>query len=978
MAAPSQKFAFDNRLLTIEEQFRQRRHDASRSELKLLTEKDFSDEPYQLGLFLSLKADAAFCDGDYRKALELGNRSAKLLASYPLNRRYGRVLHLLSKTYSATGDLRNAEIKAGDALASYRRASDAMGQVDCLNELARISFISSRFKVACQYLDDAIDLARGNHRKVAQLTGNAARIRILLGDWVRAETDLNSVIKINEEQGEEISLAINLLSLGYLHMRRREHVFADRSLERAAEIIDRLGLKRERVIYLEYAGEMALEKGDTYKAKSLLNEAWLQGRLLAPESSLVSQAGRRLAEVELALDNLNDAMSYGQKALDLAVQIGEQVEIGMARSLISRVFAARGDYQDALEYGHQAVEIARSLGDPVDLARGLLTFADTMQASGSDEQDRIRNLFDEASRIFKKLHLEYWLAETEYRAGMFACQNGNLSRGFRKLNRSERIFIALGETACARKVHQFLTSLADQAVALSVSEDNEFKLFGKLIKQADMDDLKAGPMGEILGVLLQRTGAERAIIVSPDAVPEPLTTSFEMTASQSRKFTENFSRLIGEEIATDKPTLRLDCRRDPYINDLFPDIPDVVASVLVVPFVMSDKSTSFVYLDKLSIDSMLNPFSQDALNFTVGFSDLIAFKSAELQRLKLLEDNRRLKAQLMEEAAFPNIITKSPKMLELLSQVRQVVDSNISITIEGETGCGKDLLARAIHYNSNRRDKRFISVNCAALPETLLESELFGYRRGAFTGADRDKPGLFEEADGGTFFLDEIADMPLSVQAKILRVLEEKEVVRLGDSTPRKVDVRVLSATNKDLKIQMAQNLFRQDLFYRLAALSFRLPTLGERKEDIPLLVKHFLGESGKSVSADAMSHLVGYSWPGNVRELQNEIKKLVLLAGNSDIIDTRVLSQKTLRASTGDGQVSAATFNPGDDVTFSERYSLYDYLAAHERRFIIKALKERKGVKKHAAAMLNIPESTLRLKIKEYDIDMKRLDQVN
>ena len=337
-----------------------------------------------------------------------------------------------------------------------------------------------------------------------------------------------------------------------------------------------------------------------------------------------------------------------------------------------------------------------------------------------------------------------------------------------------------------------------------------------------------------------------------------------------------------------------------------------------------------------------------------------------------------IEAMPYDRAAFPNFITQSGQLLEMLAQIRQVIDSPISITIEGETGCGKDLLARAIHYNSMRRNKRFISVNCAALPETLLESELFGYKRGAFTGADRDKSGLFEEADGGTFFLDEVADMPLSIQAKVLRLLEEKELVRLGETVPRKVDVRILSATNKDLKDQMAKGLFRQDLYYRLSALSYTLPPLRERKEDVPLLVNHFLEASGKKISASALRALVAYDWPGNVRELENEVKKLVLLAGECEEIGNDILSSKII----GTVQTPVAAPVPSEtsssEVTFGDDYSLYDYLAFWEKRFIVKSLKDNRGIKKHAAAALNIPESTLRLKIKQYDIDLDRLDAVN
>lgn len=977
MAVSSQKFVFDNRLLAVEELFRQRKLDAARQELALLENQEFAGDDHQQGLLLSLRADAAFEDGHYRQALDLGHESAGILANLPFNQRYARTVFVISKAYLYLGDLKNAETRAHDALAAYRRARDVSGQIDGFNTLARIAFTRSDYPTACGYLDEAIKLAGDIPRKAAQLRGNAGRIRILQGEWSQAEQDLRFALDYNQKNDEKTSQVVNLLSLGYLHMRRRELVFADRCLTSALELIDDLGMKRERVIYLEYAGELALEKGDIYRAKALLTEAYTDGRRLAPDSTLVSQTGRRLAEVELTLDNIDEAMKYGQKALELAVKIGEQTEVGLSKRVIARAFAMRSDFADALEYAQEALEIVRGVGDPYDLARTLIAVADLMIETGSDEVDRIRQLFDEAERVFKKLRLDYWVAETDYRIGVYACQRGDLSRGFKKLSRSEKVFAGLAESAKVRRVNQFLTSLADEAVALSISEENEFKLVGRLVNRSEVEDLKSGQMDEILRVLQSRTGADRVIILAPDFDEEPLTSSFEMTDHQARRFSDNFRQMLGEEISTVKPTLRLDCRRDPYLNDLFPDVPDVVASVMVVPFTMSDSTVSYIYLDRLSINSSLNPFSQEALNFAVGFSDIIAFKSAELQRTRLLEDNRRLKAQLMREAAFPNIITQNHQMLAMLAQVRQIVDSNISVAIEGATGCGKDLLARAIHYNSVRRNARFLTVNCAALPETLLESELFGYHKGAFTGADRDKPGLFEDAHGGTFFLDEIADMPLSVQAKILRVLEEKEIVRLGESIPRKVDVRIVSATNKDLKVEMANGRFRQDLYYRLSALTFQLPSLAQRREDIPLLVEHFLDPSGKKVSPESMRCLVNYDWPGNVRELENEVKKMILLTGDSAQIEKEVLSSKII--SGGDSkEISEGAVPAFEEVNFDGSYSLYDYLAAHERRFIVQALKERKGVKKHAAAFLNIPESTLRLKIKEYDIDLKRLDSIN
>lgn len=969
MPLSSPQVTFDDRLLAVEELFRQRKNKAASRELTDLSESEFSSTEHEHGLFLLLQAEGNYFEGKYRAALESGLRATKLLAEFPLNRRYGRIQLVLSKSYSALGDLKNAEMRARDALAAFRRAGESIGQVDSLNELARIACIRCDYRGG-SFLVDAISKALDNPRKVAQLTGNLGTLRIHTGEWELAESDLTKALNYNTAHNQEASQAVNLLSLGYLRMRRRQFILSRRDLDHALEIISRLDLKREKIIYLKFAGELALKKGDIFKAKTLLNDAYQKGLMLAPASALVSQAGRRLAEAELALDNLDEAMKYGQKGLELSLALGEKTEVGLSRRVIAQVFAARGDFNEAREYIRHAVEILREVADPYDLGCTLLVMAEIYMSAPSKEEDKIGAAFEEAHRLFRKLGLDYWVAESDFKAGFFACRQGDLAGGFKKLSRAEKVFSSLEEKAKVRAVHKFLQSLSEQAVALSVSQENEFKVFGSLITPAELSDLKSGAMEEILGILLKRANGSRALLYAPDADDTPVVSSFSLTPHQAKRFGENFKDLLGQEISRTKPTLVLDCRRDPFINDLFSDIPDVVASVIVVPFKTGGDGTSYLYLDRLAEENGLNPFNQDELNFAVGFSDLMAFKWAEIQKNKLLEDNLRLKNQLMEKVAFPNIVTQNGEMLELLAQVRQVVNSSISISIEGETGSGKDLLAKAIHFNSNRREKRFISVNCAALPETLLESELFGYKRGAFTGADRDKPGLFEEADCGTFFLDEIADMPLSIQAKILRLLEEQEIVRLGETVSRKVDVRIISATNKNLKEQMGAGLFRQDLYYRLTALTFRLGPLRQRREDIPLLVTHFLEDSGKKVSPEVMRMLTSYDWPGNVRELENEIKKLVLLTGDRELIECDTVSGKISSVGRDDDHSSPATTEPVEDLAFSQMYSLYDYLAGVEKRFIVKAMNEKAGVKKHAAALLNIPESTLRLKIKQYDID--------
>ena len=300
MKNSSPEITFDNRLLAVEEQLKQRRYDLAVRELSSLPQSEFASKAYELGLYHLLQAECCFSDGNYRCSLDNGLKAAKILADFPLNRRYGRVQLILSKTYSALGDLKNAEIRARDALAAYRRANEPVGQVDSLNELARIHHIRCDYQKAAEYLSDAVAMVADNPHKVAQLTGNLGMIRIRNGQWNEAEKNLAEAYKYNKENNQEISQAINLLSLGYLHLRRRHFILASRHFDQALEIISRLGLKREKIIHLEYAGELAFAKGDNVKAKALLSDAYQKGMLLAPGSSLVSQAGRRLAEVELA------------------------------------------------------------------------------------------------------------------------------------------------------------------------------------------------------------------------------------------------------------------------------------------------------------------------------------------------------------------------------------------------------------------------------------------------------------------------------------------------------------------------------------------------------------------------------------------------------------------------------------------------------------------------------------------------------
>ena len=340
-------------------------------------------------------------------------------------------------------------------------------------------------------------------------------------------------------------------------------------------------------------------------------------------------------------------------------------------------------------------------------------------------------------------------------------------------------------------------------------------------------------------------------------------------------------------------------------------------------------------------------------------AELLVKKLAEHQ--ELVEENLSLRQKLEDHYRFENIITKSAKMQRVIEVIKVVAKSNATVLVTGESGTGKELVARAIHSQSNRYDKPFIAVSCAALPETLLETELFGHEKGSFTGAYAQKKGKFEFAEGGTLFLDEIGEMSANIQVHLLRVLEEKEFTRVGGNQPIKVDVRVISATNKDLRKAIENQEFREDLYYRLNVVNIELPPLRERKEDVPLLAQHFLNKFGSEnrkeisgFSPEATELLLDHGWPGNVRELENAIERAVILAKDS-LIGVEDLPQENLSPS----------YSIGSKKSIKEV----------EKEHILNVLRKTGDNYSEAARILGISRMTLYNKAKEYGFDVRRAD---
>lgn len=380
--------------------------------------------------------------------------------------------------------------------------------------------------------------------------------------------------------------------------------------------------------------------------------------------------------------------------------------------------------------------------------------------------------------------------------------------------------------------------------------------------------------------------------------------------------------------------------------------------IMITAFASAD--TAIKAMKEGAYDYITKPFKVEEIKLVI--------KNA-LEKKNLQKENILLKQVVRDRYHFGNIIGQSPKMVALYDLLEKVSPTKTNILITGESGTGKELVAKAIHYNSPRKEKPFVTLNCGAIPESLIESELFGHMKGAFTDAIATKKGLFEVADEGTIFLDEISELPLLMQVKLLRVLQDKEFKRVGGTEDIRVDVRIISATNKDLEGAVREKLFREDLFYRLNVIQIKLPPLRERKEDIPLLANHFLkkyaeelNKTIQKISPETLQILLQYEYPGNVRELQNIIERAVALEGTQELLAINLNSYLSEQPLLKRGAVDIEIPNEGID--------LEKIVEDLERTLLLKALDKTKGIKKKAAELLHINFRSMRYRLEKYGLN--------
>ncbi len=696
----------------------------------------------------------------------------------------------------------------------------------------------------------------------------------------------------------------------------------------------------------------------------------------------VAQAEEIWGRICLSLGDLKNAELHLRDAISTYRRIGDLQRMLKAYNLIGRVYFVRCDFEKSIEYLTEADRLSEKVGDL------------EADAHIHGNLGRVYALLGQWEKAEKNLQISYGFHQ-------------------RKANQLSlcRDLLSLGFVAALKR--EFERAHSCLAGACELAQTNGFlresaiyhEYAGQLAHQ--MGEVKAAEAHYLKGIEIGRMAAPQSDInnqtyrllaelqVAQKNFDQAMTScqkSLEVSKSLDEKIEVGAAYRILGQIYSAKNEKE---KSSEYFDRSFTCLQQVGAKYeLARTFLEAGRAQVFDYYKKLGFLANAESLFRDLNSkFHLGLVNLAIagllagqkdygkahiflneaetlFKQSNDQKqLRQVRDLRHSIEQNLFQSSmvaksngsvtFDNLVTQNAEMREIIEKLKQIMDYDISILLEGETGTGKDLVAKAIHFSSQRKDKRFVAINCAALPESLLENELFGHKRGAYTGADKDQAGLFEEAEGGTLYLDQVEEIPMSTQVKLLRAIEEKEITRLGETKPRKINVRIISSSIEDLKESVKKGKFRQDLYFRVNTFGIKIPPLRERKEDISLLVRHFLKEYGVDERRirdfernGTVKRFFEYAWPGNVRELENEIKRMVVLAQANHRDPGGFLSDKL---------VSKKAFSNGT--------SLFDEVAKFEKDKILEALSVCNWVKLRAAKVLGIPEATLRNKMKKHGI---------
>ena len=906
----------------------------------------------------------------HTEALKLAKHAFTILAVTDSHGEVASLQVTMGVCHHRLGRLDKAQEFYTDALGTYRRIGDEVGRAKLLNNLALLHKNGCRWNQALDLLAKAVEIARhhGATHLLSYLYLNRGIVLTKIDHLDEARAELEKSLRISRSLGNRPRLARVLLAFAALEIAAGRLVRAEELALEGQLVSDQEGLGRESTIADELLGDVQLARGDVDKALhnySLgLRAAGEYGKINDLEGELL----RRVAEAQRQQGELDRAVETGEAALAVCEKCGEAYEIGFCHRTMGLALVARGDLERGDTQFRRAISVFKQQNLPRHWVESILAFLDARLATaGQAELLLIKRFLTEAQESTastvddrRLCRLQQGLAEVQLRLGQY--DDALLS-----IYELERNAAGLGDTALNLAITDLRCRVERSLLGqLDQTEQHLQAISGIPGIFSWSDNSIPRNLASVLRAGMERVRADHGFIAMEWAgvVDQPVRIvardglSENLAEQLARWYRSNqtgvdpgasvlFSRLTGQE-----PLLKA-----------VPALQEKARSCVFMPITLEGRRFGVLFLGKSNLHGSDSGFGRPQLDFLATYMGFLALFLFEKGRGRLPGEAARTPTPIEGLASFENIITENDSMLEVLSLARKVAPSDLTVLISGETGTGKGLLAYSIHALSRRGQKRFLAINCAAIPESLLESELFGHVKGSFTGAINDKRGLLAEAEGGTVFLDEIGKMPLSMQGKVLHFLDTKVIRAVGSNQDRRVDVRIICASKSNLQELSARGLFLEDLYYRLLDFPLTVPPLRERRDDIQLLAHHFierfaqeLGMAPPGYTAAFMEALTAHNWPGNVRELEKCLRRAIVLAQGERVLKPGHLPTEV-------------AVRPGPDREAGEIAPLRETLAVVEAREIAQVLKVTRGNKSEASRLLGISYPNLLKKIRFYGL---------
>ncbi|MFQ6105273.1 MAG: sigma 54-interacting transcriptional regulator [Candidatus Glassbacteria bacterium] len=936
-------------------------------------------EPYLMGgdaiergLLFHLRCLIAHKQGAYERSIEAGEDACQILSDKGQNSLAGETRRIIAKSRVLLGLIDQAIMDFEESLLLLRKSGETEMGLAGINDLAQAYFIQGKWQLAKELLERGLRQAScyGVQNLMYSFTMNLGTLSFALGEVEEAKNYFNRCTEMLRENNSASACRL-LIMKGNLSMLTEDVSDAHDHFRSAMWLAKEKGLRRELALIYEGSAEVAMERGEIREADSNLTAALEIARGLAPRGDLVNEILRRKGDAALRQGRMEEAKEALERSIAISRHLGDRLEEGAACGLMGEVCCRMGNLEMGKQHFEKAFEMLGGLDEKWERGRLLLRAAIALRevhGAASVAKECLRYL-EKASELFHELKLKKSQALVDLEMGTLLFELGEFDRASRFALKAHEGFQSGGYFEEKAKTRKLIESIEEILARRSIQRSQELISNDIAFTLTVDDEVARERVAQRIDLIRDRCSLDGGFLIDLDSNNRPV---FVVTSMLDENLA--ISILMRLITLTDREKSPLIAVLNTQTDTRYGSIDELKSRGITSFLLWSSYKTGdvyrYLYFERSDPEkTALNEC--DLILIEALAKDLVSKASWNTMGKR---GNGEWKKAIDLDSDYEGIITCSHQFKDVLGIVEKIKDSSIPVLLEGETGTGKELIARAIHEKGCRRGNKFFAVNCAAIPENLLESELFGHKRGAFTGAVRDKIGLFEVANGGTFFLDEIGDMGQGVQVKLLRFLEEGEFKRLGDIEVRRVDVRVLSATNKNLNDEVECGNFRKDLFYRLNGIRIQIPPLRERKEDIPLLVDWYLnkyvkeeGKKVRGVKRDALKMLLSFDWPGNVRELVNELRRAITLVDEGGWIGPAHLSEKITRY--GDADFLWIDASGRRNRTGSTSSDLPGFLAKLERQKILEAMKVAGGVKLRAAQHLGLHEATLRGKLKKYRI---------